>query len=96
MTVTLPYRPHRQRLPSPHLEQHHHRQQRPPARAGAVEVFARCSYLNAVYPGGVARVGVQGNMVSGELRPFGRQPVFDDALYQANSARDGDGIACEQ
>lgn|GEM_PF-840299 len=70
----------------------------PEAPAGSVEVFARCSDLNAVYPGGVARVGVQGNMVSGELRPFGRQPVFDDALYEANSARDGDGdgIACEK
>lgn len=65
--------------------------------SGGVQVFANCAELNAVYPGGVARVGVEGNMVSGELRPFGKQPVFDDALYAANSARDGDGdgIACE-
>jgi hypothetical protein len=37
-------------------------------------------------------------MVSGELRPFRRMPVFDDALYEANKARDGDkdGIACER
>jgi hypothetical protein len=54
--------------------------------------------MNKVYPGGVARVGVTGDMVSGELKPFGIQPVFDTALYEANKARDGDkdGIACEK
>jgi hypothetical protein len=54
--------------------------------------------MNEVYPGGVARTGVTGDMVSGELRPFRRMPVFDDALYEANKARDGDkdGIACER
>jgi hypothetical protein len=41
---------------------------------------------------------VTGDMVSGELRPFGKMPVFDDALYEANVRRDGDkdGIACEK
>jgi hypothetical protein len=54
--------------------------------------------MNKVYPGGVARVGVTGDMVSGELKPFGKMPVFDTALYEANKARDGDkdGIACEK
>ena len=57
-----------------------------------------CGELNAVYPGGVAKVGVTGDMVSGELRSFGMQPVLDDALYEANVRRDGDkdGIACEK
>jgi len=69
-----------------------------PAASVPVQSFRNCAELNAVYPGGVARVGVTGNTVSGVLRPFGRQPVFDDALYAANSGRDGDddGIACEQ
>jgi hypothetical protein len=54
--------------------------------------------MNKVYPGGVAKVGVTGDMVSGELKPFGIQPVFDTAIYEANKARDrdGDGIACEK
>jgi endonuclease YncB( thermonuclease family) len=74
----------------------------PPAPADApsteVTVFPNCKALNEVYPGGVARTDVTGNTVSGELRPFGKTPHFDDALYAANSARDGDndGIACEQ
>lgn len=68
------------------------------AGSGAVQTFRSCAALNAVYPGGVARVGVTGNLVSGALRPFGTPPVFDDALYQANRGRDGDadGIACER
>ena len=63
-----------------------------------IQVFANCGELNAVYPGGVARTGATGDMVSGELRPFGKTPVFDDALYEANTRRDGDkdGIACEK
>lgn len=63
-----------------------------------IQVFQNCSELNAVYPGGVARVGVTGNSVSGSLRPFGTTPHFDEALYGANRARDGDkdGIACER
>lgn len=63
-----------------------------------IQVFANCGELNAVYPGGVAKNGVTGDMVSGELRAFGKQPVFDDALYEANTRRDGDkdGIACEK
>ena len=61
-------------------------------------MFANCGELNAVYPGGVAKNGVTGDTVSGELRSFGKQPVFDDALYEANVRRDGDkdGIACEK
>lgn len=63
-----------------------------------IQVFANCGELNEAYPGGVAKTGVTGDMVSGELRPFGRMPVFDDALYEANKARDRDkdGIACEK
>ncbi len=63
-----------------------------------VRVFRNCAELNTVYPGGVARAGVTGNSVSGSLRPFGITPQFDDALYAANTARDGDmdGIACEK
>ena len=71
----------------------------PPAAGGlAIQVFRNCAELNAVYPGGVARTGVAGNTVSGQLRPFGVPPVLDDALYEANTARDGDGdgIACER
>ena len=62
------------------------------------QVFRNCAELNAVYPGGVARVGVTGNTVSGALRSFGITPLFDDELYAANRARDGDtdGIACEK
>lgn len=65
---------------------------------GTVQVFSNCAELNAVYPGGVARVGVTGNMVSGTLRAFGITPHFEDALYAANIDRDGDkdGIACEK
>jgi endonuclease YncB( thermonuclease family) len=60
--------------------------------------FRNCAELNAVYPGGVAETGVTGDIRSGRLEPFGRMPVFDDELYAANIARDGDkdGIACEQ
>lgn len=60
--------------------------------------FSNCEALNRVYPGGVARTGVEGNMVSGSPRPFGTTPHFDDALYAANTGRDGDkdGIACER
>lgn len=63
-----------------------------------VQVFRNCAELSAVYPGGVARVGVTGNTVSGVLRPFRVTPVFDDTLYAANQGRDGDGdgVACEQ
>jgi len=69
-----------------------------PASTVTIQVFRNCAELNAVYPGGVAKVGVTGNKVSGTLRPFGITPHFDDALYQANTARDGDkdGIACEK
>ncbi|MGE3858091.1 MAG: thermonuclease family protein [Dehalococcoidia bacterium] len=68
------------------------------AAPSGAQVFANCAALREVYPGGVARVGVQGNTVSGELRPFTVPPVFDDALYQANVARDRDqdGVACER
>lgn len=70
----------------------------PPSGGLPIVVFANCGELNAVYPGGVAKVGVTGDMVSGELRPFGKMPIFDDALYEANIRRDGDkdGIACEK
>ena len=63
-----------------------------------IQVFRNCADLNTVYPGGVARVGVTGNTVSGSLRPFGITPHFDNALYEDNRARDGDadGIACEK
>lgn len=66
--------------------------------AAPIQVFRICADLNAVYPGGVARVGVTGNTVSGALRPFGVTPRFDDPLYEANRSRDGDadGIACEK
>jgi len=62
-----------------------------------VQVFSNCTALKNVYLSGVARTGVTGNLVSGELRPFTEQPVFGDALYEANTAsdRDKDGIACE-
>lgn len=68
------------------------------APATQIRVFRNCAELNQVYPGGVARTDVTGNTVSGALRPFGIQPHFDDELYAANKARDGDGdgIACEQ
>ena len=69
-----------------------------PTSAVAIQVFRNCAELNVTYPGGVAKVGVTGNTVSGTLRPFGITPHFDDALYAANIARDGDkdGIACEK
>jgi micrococcal nuclease len=64
----------------------------------SVVVFPNCDELRKVYPGGVARTGVSGNLVSGELRPFAIWPHFDDSLYEANRSRDrdGDGIACEK
>ncbi len=73
----------------------------PPAAAIAatpIQAFRNCADLNVVYPGGVARVGITGNTVSGSLRPFGVRPHFDDALYEANRARDvdQDGIACKK
>lgn len=71
----------------------------PPGNRGLpVQTFRNCAELNVIYPGGIARSGVTGNTVSGQLRPFGMQPVFDDVLYEANTARDGDrdGIACER
>jgi hypothetical protein len=40
--------------------------------------FANCEEMNKVYPGGVAKVGVTGDMVSGELKPF----VFNRCLTQ--------------
>jgi endonuclease YncB( thermonuclease family) len=63
-----------------------------------IVAFRNCAELNAVYPGGVARSDTSGDMRSGRLEPFGKMPVFDDELYAANVARDGDrdGIACEQ
>ena len=66
--------------------------------AAPIQVFRNCADLNAVYPGGVARVGIAGNTISGALRPFGVTPRFDDPLYEANRSRDGDadGIACEK
>ena len=69
-----------------------------PTSGVPVQVFRNCAELNAVYPGGVAKVGVTGNTVSGTLRSFGITPHFDDALFAANIARDGDkdGIACEK
>jgi len=69
-----------------------------PSEGLPVVVFANCAALNEVYPGGVAKTGVTGDMVSGEIKPFGKMPVFDDARYEANKARDGDkdGIACER
>ncbi len=63
-----------------------------------IVMFRNCSELNAVYPGGVARSGTMGDMRAGRLEAFGKPGVFDDELYAANIARDGDrdGIACEQ
>lgn len=59
--------------------------------------FPNCDSLRHSYPGGVARIGVVGNTVAGEIRPFAAEPMFDDDLYEANAQRDGDadGIACE-
>jgi Excalibur calcium-binding domain len=66
--------------------------------AEAATRYANCTALNRVYPGGVARVGVRGNKVSGRLESFGVRPTFSTALYNANSFsdRDKDGIACER
>jgi hypothetical protein len=70
-----------------------------PAPGGGLPVvaFPNCTELRKVYPNGVAREGVTGDMVSGTLRPFKNTPVFDTPLYEANTGRDGDkdGIACE-
>jgi Excalibur calcium-binding domain len=65
--------------------------------AETVKVYARCSDLNVDYPHGVARTGGV-DLVKG--KPKSPQPRFtvDDAVYDANTARDGDGdgVACEQ
>jgi len=62
-----------------------------------IKVYANCAALNVDYPHGVARTGGV-DLVSG--KPRSPQPKFkvDDAVYDANPARDGDddGVACEK
>lgn len=64
----------------------------PPAAAGA-RVFANCTALNKVYPGGVAKPGAVNQ--GGKTK---YTPKYNAALYAANSSkdRDKDGIACEK
>jgi hypothetical protein len=67
----------------------------PPPPPGAT-VFANCAALNAVYPHGVGRTGAVDH-VSGSSKPV-TDFLVDDALYNANPGRDGDGdgVACEK
>jgi hypothetical protein len=67
----------------------------PPPPTGAT-VFANCAALNAVYPHGVGRTGAVDH-VSGSSKPV-TDFLVDDALYNANPGRDGDGdgVACEK
>lgn len=55
-------------------------------------VFKNCDEVRTVYPGGIARPGYR--QVGPPLR---KQPYVDQALYDANRARDADndGIGCE-
>ncbi len=59
-------------------------------------MYANCAALNVDYPHGVGRTGAVDH-VSGSAKPVTTFTV-DDAVYNANTARDGDkdGIACEQ
>jgi hypothetical protein len=63
-----------------------------------VTAYANCDALNAVYPHGVARVGVTYDLVSGRHEAVAAGTYFNTALYNANPNRDRDkdGIACEQ
>jgi len=64
-----------------------------PAGAAA-RVFANCTAMHKVYPGGVARPG--GHQKPGQPK-LKKQPKVSLALYNANKKldRDKDGIACE-
>ncbi|RKS80065.1 excalibur calcium-binding domain-containing protein [Motilibacter peucedani] len=66
-----------------------------PAEASP-RTFANCTALNAVYKGGVARPGAVDKRKGGGHAKH--RPVYDRALYNANtkSDRDHDGIACEK
>jgi hypothetical protein len=57
-------------------------------------VFANCTALNKVYPGGVAKSSKVSN-VGGKTR---FKPTVDAKVYEANRSkdRDKDGIACEK
>ncbi|SDP46563.1 Excalibur calcium-binding domain-containing protein [Nakamurella panacisegetis] len=65
--------------------------------AGKPRVFANCTQLNKVYRHGVGQVGAHDKSRSKNFRPV-TTFTRDDALYQANRARDADndGIACEK
>lgn len=69
-----------------------------PTAAVPGQAYPNCAALNAVYPHGVARIGVTGDRVRGVLRPFKGTPFFSNTLYSLNTGRDrdNDGIACEQ
>jgi len=55
-------------------------------------VFKNCAEVHTVYPGGIARPGYR--QVGPPLK---KAPHVDQALYDANTARDADkdGIGCE-
>ena len=65
----------------------------PQPAAGTAREYANCTELRQDYRGGVARAGAvnQGGRTT-------HQPLYDSALYNANSKsdRDKDGIACER
>jgi len=61
-----------------------------------VKVYQNCKELNADYPHGVGRTGAVDSVKGGGsgVTNF----TVNDAVYNANKARDGDGdgIACEK
>jgi hypothetical protein len=64
-----------------------------------VKHYANCKALNKAYPHGVGKPGAK-DKVSGKYRP-GRSVTTwtkNRAVYNANTARDGDkdGVACEK
>ncbi|NYG07478.1 hypothetical protein BJ986_001965 [Phycicoccus badiiscoriae] len=61
----------------------------------AATSYANCTAMHAVYKGGVALPGAVDHRSNGGHAKYA--PVYNRALYEANSFsdRDGDGIACE-
>jgi hypothetical protein len=64
-----------------------------PSQHPTVRVFANCTAMQKVFPGGVARPGAVNK--GGSTR---YAPKFSRKLYNANQSmdRDRDGIACER
>ena len=65
---------------------------------GGAKSYANCTAINAVWSGGIAKVGVTKNRTPSGSRALKGQVKHSNALYAANtkSDRDKDGVACEK